>query len=94
MFHGLIWWACGLATAWLMYHDKEKIPVVKAILVTFFGILSLIVWSLFNLGYAIVNPLYRKEVRLEIVGRVKEKCNCGCCEEEKPAKETKKKKEK
>ena len=64
-----------------MYHDKEKIPVVKAIFVTIFGALSLIVWSLFNLGYALVNPLYQKEIKLEIVGRIKEKCDCGCGDE-------------
>jgi hypothetical protein len=70
---GLIWLAAGLLTAWLMYHDKEKIPVVKAILITLFGWLSLIIWGLFHLGYTINNPMTKREVKLEIVGRVKEK---------------------
>lgn len=69
---GLIWLTLGVLTAWLMYHDKEKIPVVKAILVTIFGVFSLIVWSLFNLGYAINNPMQRRNVNLEVVGRIKE----------------------
>lgn len=91
MEHHLLWWVCGLLTAWLMYHDKEKIPVVKAIFVTFFGTLSLIVWSLFNLGYSIVNPLYKRTVNMEIVGRIKEPCEH--CEEKKveTVKEKKKK---
>jgi hypothetical protein len=56
------WFICGLLTAWLMYHDKEKIPVVKSIFVVFFGLLSLVVWILFHLGYAINNPMYKQNV--------------------------------
>ena len=70
---GFIWLTCGLLTAWLLYHDKEKIPVVKAILVVLFGFLSLIVWALFHLGHTINNPMAKKEIKLEIVGRIKEK---------------------
>lgn len=73
MFGHLFWWACGLLTAWLMYHDKEKIPVVKAILVTFFGFFSLIIWSLFNLGYTITNPMAKRTVNMEIIGKIKER---------------------
>jgi hypothetical protein len=56
----LIWLIAGLATAWLMYHDKPKIPVVKAILIVICGWIGLIVWALFNLGYAINNPTVKK----------------------------------
>ena len=57
----ILWIACGLLTAWLMYHKKEEIPVVKSILVALFGVFSLIVWALFNLGYKINNPMIKQE---------------------------------
>jgi hypothetical protein len=46
-----------------MYKDKEQIPVVKALLVAFFGIASLIVWALFNFRYMIDNPSKKVEVK-------------------------------
>ena len=53
----LIWFVFGFLTAYLMYGKKEEIPVFKAALVIFFGILSFIVWVLGNLNVKIQNPL-------------------------------------
>lgn len=61
MIDGLLWFGSGLFTAYLMYGKEEQIPVFKTVLVTLFGIISLIVWCLFNLGAKIHNPIYKAD---------------------------------
>ena len=62
----ILWICAGLVTAWLMYHDKKEIPVVKAILVSLLGIVSLVVWGLYNIGYKLNNPMIKAEPQIAI----------------------------
>ena len=56
----LFWLVSGLFTVYLMYGKKEEIPILKALLVTLFGTLSLVVWVLFNISKKIPNPLIKR----------------------------------
>lgn len=56
----IIWLASGLFTAYLMYGKKEEISVLRAFLVTIFGVLSLVIWLIWNMNKKIHNPLIKK----------------------------------
>ena len=55
-----LWILAGLFTTYLIYRNKENVPVFKAVLVTLFGWLSLIVWVIANIGKSVPNPFYKK----------------------------------
>jgi len=50
-----LWFIAGLGTAYLMYGEKDKLPLLKVILVILFGGASFVVWILFNLGTEVDN---------------------------------------
>ena len=54
----MLWILAGLLTVWLMYGQKESVPVFKAIVIAIFGLVSLFVWCVANVGKSVPNPFY------------------------------------
>lgn len=51
--------ACGIFTVYLMYGKKDEIPVFKAVLITMFGWISLVIWCIANINKKIPNPFIK-----------------------------------
>jgi hypothetical protein len=54
----ILWLAFGLLTAFLYYRKSEKINVFFAAVITLFGLISAVVWLLFNIRTEVKNPFY------------------------------------